>query len=49
MGFCLLNNVAITVKALLASGRAQKILIVDWDIHHGVLMCILFINHACHR
>ncbi|HET8777261.1 MAG TPA: histone deacetylase [Candidatus Limnocylindria bacterium] len=34
-GFCLLNNVAIAVGALRATGRAQRIGIVDWDVHHG--------------
>ena len=35
MGFCLFNNVAVAAKALQASGRAGKVLIVDWDLHHG--------------
>ena len=34
-GFCLLNNVAIAVAALRAAGLAQRIAIVDWDVHHG--------------
>ena len=34
-GFCLLNNVAIAVDALRAGGLAQRIAIVDWDVHHG--------------
>ena len=33
MGFCLLNNVAI-VSATLA-GRGERVLIVDFDAHHG--------------
>jgi acetoin utilization deacetylase AcuC-like enzyme len=33
MGFCLLNNVAIAAASLTA--RGQKVLIVDWDVHHG--------------
>jgi acetoin utilization deacetylase AcuC-like enzyme len=33
MGFCLLNNVAITAAALAA--RGERVLIVDWDAHHG--------------
>jgi acetoin utilization deacetylase AcuC-like enzyme len=33
MGFCLLNNVAITAAALRDQGR--RVLIVDWDAHHG--------------
>lgn len=33
MGFCLLNNVAVSAAALTA--RGQRVLIVDWDVHHG--------------
>ena len=33
MGFCLLNNVAIAAKQL--SSLGEKILIVDYDAHHG--------------
>ena len=33
MGFCLLNNVAVAAASLTA--RHQKVLIVDWDVHHG--------------
>jgi len=35
MGFCLFNNVAVAAAALRAKGRADRILIVDWDVHHG--------------
>jgi len=34
-GFCLVNNVAIAVAALRADGAAQRVAIVDWDVHHG--------------
>jgi acetoin utilization deacetylase AcuC-like enzyme len=34
-GFCLLNNVALAAMALRASGLAQRIVILDWDVHHG--------------
>ena len=34
-GFCLLNNVAIAAAGLRADGLAQRIAIVDWDVHHG--------------
>jgi acetoin utilization deacetylase AcuC-like enzyme len=33
MGFCLFNNVAITAAVLAASG--ERVLVVDWDAHHG--------------
>lgn len=35
MGFCLFNNVAVTARHLQATGRAERVLIVDWDVHHG--------------
>jgi acetoin utilization deacetylase AcuC-like enzyme len=33
MGFCLVNNVAVTAAALAA--RGERVLILDWDAHHG--------------
>ncbi len=35
MGFCLANNVAIAARALQAEHGIRRILIVDWDVHHG--------------
>ena len=35
MGFCLLNNVAIAAEWLIANGRARRIAILDYDVHHG--------------
>ncbi len=35
MGFCLFNNVAIAAKWLKKQFGLEKILIVDWDLHHG--------------
>ncbi|TNN61655.1 Histone deacetylase 4 [Liparis tanakae] len=35
MGFCYFNNVAIAAKKLQHRLSVSKILIVDWDIHHG--------------
>lgn len=36
-GFCLYNNVAVGVQALRASrgSSCRRVLIVDWDVHHG--------------
>ncbi|XP_077245745.1 histone deacetylase 15-like isoform X2 [Tasmannia lanceolata] len=34
MGFCLHNNAAVAVLAARVAG-AKKVLIVDWDVHHG--------------
>ena len=35
LGFCLLNNIAILAKYLQKKYRLEKILILDWDVHHG--------------
>ncbi len=34
-GFCFLNNIAIVAKYLQEEWNKKKILIVDWDYHHG--------------
>jgi acetoin utilization deacetylase AcuC-like enzyme len=34
MGFCLFNNIALAARQALACG-ANRVLIVDWDVHHG--------------
>ena len=34
-GFCILNDLAITAMALISSGRAQRVLIFDCDVHQG--------------
>ena len=33
MGFCLINNVAVAAASRTALG--ERVLIVDWDVHHG--------------
>jgi acetoin utilization deacetylase AcuC-like enzyme len=33
MGFCLLNNIAITAAAL--ADRGERVLVIDYDAHHG--------------
>jgi acetoin utilization deacetylase AcuC-like enzyme len=35
MGFCLFNSVAVVARQLQKEGRAERVLIVDWDVHHG--------------
>ena len=35
MGFCLFNNIAVAAAGLRARGLARRVLIVDWDVHHG--------------
>lgn len=35
LGFCLFNNVAITARYLQKQYGIDKVLILDWDVHHG--------------
>jgi acetoin utilization deacetylase AcuC-like enzyme len=35
MGFCLLNNVAVAARYVQKKHGLAKVLIVDWDVHHG--------------
>jgi acetoin utilization deacetylase AcuC-like enzyme len=35
MGFCLFNNVAIAAEYAIEKYGLKRILIVDWDLHHG--------------
>ena len=49
MGFCLFNNAVVAVNEIRRRGLCQKVLIVDWDVHHGVIsvlsICCLFHSH----
>jgi acetoin utilization deacetylase AcuC-like enzyme len=33
MGFCLINNIAVAAATL--AERGERVLVVDWDVHHG--------------
>jgi len=35
MGFCLFNNIALAAHHAKTVHRLTRILIVDWDVHHG--------------
>ncbi len=34
-GFCLLANIAIAIEAAKAKGLAGRVVVLDWDVHHG--------------
>ncbi|MBP7146717.1 MAG: histone deacetylase [Acidobacteria bacterium] len=35
MGFCLVNNIAVAAALATAELECERVLIVDWDVHHG--------------
>jgi len=35
MGFCLMNNIAIAARHALDNEGCERVLILDWDVHHG--------------
>jgi acetoin utilization deacetylase AcuC-like enzyme len=35
MGFCLYNNVAIAARCLQRDHGIERVMVVDWDVHHG--------------
>jgi acetoin utilization deacetylase AcuC-like enzyme len=35
MGFCLFNNIAVAAQHAIAAHGLTRVLIVDWDVHHG--------------
>ena len=34
-GFCFFNNAAVAARVALERGAARRVLILDWDVHHG--------------
>ncbi|MFN8159497.1 MAG: histone deacetylase [Solirubrobacterales bacterium] len=35
MGFCLFNNVAVAAAHAIEACGAERVMVVDWDVHHG--------------
>ena len=35
MGFCIFNNIAVAARLAIDNLKLSRVLIVDWDIHHG--------------
>jgi acetoin utilization deacetylase AcuC-like enzyme len=35
MGFCLFNNIAVAAQRALDAHGLERVLILDWDVHHG--------------
>ena len=35
MGFCLFNNIAVAANHALQEHKLERVLVVDWDVHHG--------------
>lgn len=35
MGFCLFNNIAVAAKYALANYNIERVIIIDFDVHHG--------------
>jgi acetoin utilization deacetylase AcuC-like enzyme len=35
MGFCIFNNVAVAARHALDAHGAERVLVLDWDVHHG--------------
>lgn len=35
MGFCFFNNVAVAARVVQQLTKTKRILILDWDVHHG--------------
>lgn len=47
MGFCLFNNLALAVKIAQNEYNLERILVVDWDVHHGNGTQVVFYDDPC--
>lgn len=47
MGFCLFNNVCVAAKHAVAEHGLERVLIVDWDVHHGNGTQDIFYEDGC--
>jgi acetoin utilization deacetylase AcuC-like enzyme len=36
MGFCFYNNTAVAARRALQEPGVHRVLLLDWDVHHGV-------------
>jgi acetoin utilization deacetylase AcuC-like enzyme len=46
MGFCFLNNAAIAAQRVIDEGTADRVAILDWDVHHGNGTEVAFYDRA---
>ncbi|XP_015795334.1 histone deacetylase 6 isoform X2 [Tetranychus urticae] len=44
-GFCIFNNIAVAVEYAIKNYNLKRVLIVDWDVHHGDGTQSIFENH----
>jgi acetoin utilization deacetylase AcuC-like enzyme len=35
MGFCVFNNIAVAARQAIAEHGVERVMIIDWDVHHG--------------
>ncbi len=35
MGFCLFNSIAVAAQAAISDGGLERVMVLDWDVHHG--------------
>ena len=46
MGFCFYNNVAVAALAARAEPDVARVLVLDWDVHHGAPRCWQLPGHV---